>query len=121
MSNSGTKTMPIPRPPTISGASRSRLPTATAALERAVRARQANGLDRQPCLQHPPPSFCITALLIPEPMNAPAAHGAVVIAECQGEKPSPVCKNTLKIKTIPPIEATNTSEHRTPNRVRASA
>src|SRR6266851_391765 len=29
-----------------------------------------------------------------EPMNAPAAHGAVVTAECQGVKPSPFCRNT---------------------------
>ena len=49
-----------------------------------------------------------------EPMNAPAAHGAVVMAECHGLKPSPFCRNTLKIITMPPSEPVNTIENRMP-------
>lgn len=51
---------------------------------------------------------------IAEPMNAPPAHGAVVMAECQGVKPRPTCRTTLKASTMPPIEPTNTSENTTP-------
>jgi hypothetical protein len=56
---------------------------------------------------------------IAEPTKAPAAHGAVLSAECQGEKPSSACRKTLKISTIPPIEPTNTSENPTPEYVAA--
>ncbi len=53
-----------------------------------------------------------------EPTNAPAAQGAVVRAECQGVKPRPFCRNTLKIITMPPSEATNTIENTMPGPVR---
>jgi hypothetical protein len=53
---------------------------------------------------------------IAEPTNAPAAHGAVVRAECHGVKPSPFCRNTLKIITIPPSEPMNTIENTIPAR-----
>src|SRR5690242_1053751 len=51
-----------------------------------------------------------------DPTNAPAAHGAVVTAECQGVKPRPFCRNTLKIITRPPSEPVNTTENTTPAR-----
>ena len=62
------------------------------------------------------PSLLIAMPPAAEPMNAPAAHGAVVMAECHGVKPSPFCRNTLKIITMPPSEPVNTIENTMPAR-----
>ena len=115
MSNSGTNTMPIPTPPTTIGPSRSSVVTPPPAWCRtASSASSPAASTTSPACSTRRPSLAIEMPPAAEPTNAPAAHGAVVSAECHGENPSPACRNTLNTSTIPPIELTNTTENATP-------
>src|SRR5271166_3021134 len=117
MSNSGTNTMPIPIPPTTIGASRSTVETPPPAARSIAKIASSPAASMtSPACSTRRPSLLIAMPPAAEPTNAPAAHGAVVMAECHGLKPSPFCRNTLKIITMPPSEPVNTIENTMPAR-----